>query len=167
MNEIDVEDILGVINFVTCSRDFFEDYSEIDTINVYSYEGIDNTPCAGLIITPEDTDLSVSVPISLRSFLNIKMYMDVQTKSLATPENLLNFISNNYDISFPMAFIKDVYDDYFETYLLFGKDEKYMCVNSFLSDIFCLRNIMDIPVFINKEIIRKRGFYYEEVKKNL
>ena len=66
-----------------------------------------------------------------------------------------------------LGFVKDAHDDYFESYIVYEKDGKFICANMPISDIFGIKGNTKFPVFLNKKIIEKRSVSYEEIIQNI
>jgi bifunctional DNase/RNase len=163
MNNIKINDILGLLNFVSSTDDFLNKYTRVNGINLYGYEAMDLTNRQGALIMVDNDQYCINVPMNIRSFLNIKTYLDYHTKSVMSSSQIMGIFSNLYGINFVAGIIKDADDDYFETYLITEKDGKFSCVNIYLSDLFCISNSLKFPVYINKEIVDRRKLSFKEI----
>jgi bifunctional DNase/RNase len=159
MDFIKTENIKGIIQDISLSNNFEEEYDEIDTVCLFHYERLDNTYSFGVVMSftgDEYKNICVNVPLSLRSFLVFKHIGDNNCFNNNTIYTLINVFSNEFEISVVCAIVTDVIEDYFKTSIIIGKDDKFSVVDLPLSDVFNLKNTMSFPIFINKEIINKR-----------
>jgi len=167
MNNIKIKNILGLINFVTCSDDFLDQYDLVMGSNSYFYESMDLSLKYGIALINEKDEKCVNVPISINSYLALKRQCDVKSIHVYTAHSITNVLSNLFSINVVLGFIKDVHDEYFESYILYEKDNKFVCVNMLVSDIFTIKSNVKFPVFINKKIIEKRKIKYSEILENI
>lgn len=166
MDFVKIKDIKGIIQDISFSDNFEEEYDEIETVFLFHYERLDSTYSFGVIMFfegEEYKDKCVNVPLSLKSFLMFKHVGDNHCFNKNTIYTLLNVFSNEFKISIICAIITDVIGDYFKTCLVIGKDDHFAVVDLPLSDVFNLKNTISFPVYINKEIIKKRKMDKETI----
>jgi len=162
MNSMDLNEIKGIINFVSCAEDFNKQYDLVVGINLYFYEKLDLSLKYGMVLMNEEKEKALNVPLSLKSYLTLKTPIDTQIMDVQTIYSLVNIISNRSSLNIVMGIIKDVHEDYFESYIVLEVDGEFLCINIPISDIFAIKNISIFPVFVNNEIIEKRKINYEE-----
>lgn len=163
MNNIDIDNIGGIINYCSKSNNFQEEYSIVKKIGIYCYDPGSPSSHYGAILNFYDSELSVDVPVSMRSFLNIKKYIDSHTKFVPTSQGLFNILSNFYGVNILLSYVSMEKNNFFETFLLMEQSNKFFCTNSYFSDVICMKNSIKIPIYVNKEIIEKNGMTDKEI----
>ena len=159
MNTINAEIMSGILQYVGSVEDFYKQYSTVNQTFLYHYECLDCSLKYGFLINfidEQQDQWSVNVPLSLRAYLNVKFYSDLHSIRTSTMHNFMNVISNRYNVSFVCAIIRDLHDEYFETYLIVGDGKKFTALDISISDILSITNTLSFPIYMNNKIIEKR-----------
>jgi len=168
MNKIDEKEIKGILNFIGKSKDFSSEYMRVKNFKVYSNQIDLKTLMYGVICWfVEDRDISLKVNISMRSFLNIKNYLEGHTENIQTAHDMFSTISNFYDLNFVAAIVPYYKREHYSTYLILEKDGEFLSVNCYFSDIVCMVQKMNMPVYIHKEIVKEMGIPVEALNEFL
>jgi bifunctional DNase/RNase len=162
MNSINIDKISGLLNILSNTNDFFKNYELVTNIKLYGYENFTGSGNLGFLIQYGDGEYCINVPINSRSFLNIKWYFDHHIQSLVNSYGLHGVISNNFNINYVLAYIHDAIDDYFETFIIVEKDNKFICSDILISDVFCMSNHLTFPIYINSEITKRRKINFKQ-----
>jgi bifunctional DNase/RNase len=164
MNEIKKEDIIGIFNFIGSCQNFNQEFYTVKKFKIYSNEMPIGDPLYGFICWfKEDRDIVLKINTSLKSFLNIKNYINTHTKSVQTSQDLISTMSNFSKTNLIGAIVPFLDGEHYISYLLMEKDGEYLAVNTYVSDIVCLCQKTKVPVYINKEIIKAKGIPSDEV----
>lgn len=163
MNNVDIERINGILNFYSDSQDFLEQYERMGSSYIYNIDGIEEKRKFGLVITTANKKKCIPVLLNQRSFLNLKLYLDQHTKQIPSCAGLFNILSNIYDINLICAFVREVHNDMFYTFLVTEKNGQFFCINTFLSDAVCFTRTMDFPLYMNKKIVEDKGILPSEI----
>lgn len=163
MNSLVLDKIKGLIECCSESKDFFSQYVKMSQCLLYSINTMDEDNKFGVIVRLEKEKKVLSVPLVLKSFLNVKTYLDLQTQQIPTSQGLFNVLSNFYGVNLVLSFIKEVRDDIYYTYLLTEKDNRFFCINIYFSDVVCISRSVDLPVYINKKIIKENGIVEKDI----
>jgi hypothetical protein len=170
VNSLNLKDIKGIINYSLDVNDIYEEYKEILGINLYYCENLDLSIKYGLFLLFEKDKTmmaTINVPLSIKNYLKIKELTDRKAFKVESVYSFLNLISNVYKINIILGFIKRKINQYFESYILVEMDSKYVCVNMHLTDILCMKEITDFPLFINKKLLEKDVYDFNEVGENV
>jgi len=170
MNNQPLDDIKGLVQYVAGTDDINKKYSTVKQSSLYHYENLDSSLKFGIVISffeKESEKWCINIPLSFRAFLNVKFYSDYHSIKITTMHTVMNLFSNRHDIRFVCGIVKDIHEDYFESFLIMGDGEKYTAVDLPLSDIMSMTNSLSFPVFVNNEIIKKRKIDFNTVMKHL
>jgi bifunctional DNase/RNase len=170
MDNNEINNAMGIIQYVGDIEDLDKEYSTIKNSFLYYYENLDGSIRFGILtafIEKEQEKWCMNIPLSFRSFLNIKFYSDYHSIRVTTTHTIMNVFSDRYDVKFICGIIKDIHDDYFESFLVFRSGEKYTVVDLPIADIMSMTNTLCFPVFVNNEIIKRRKMNYETAMKFL
>jgi bifunctional DNase/RNase len=164
MNKLELEEIMGIINFYSDSKDFFKEYTRMGSTYIYNIEGSEDDKKYGLVITTADIKLCVVAYINLRSFLNLKLYLDKHIKQIPSSQGLFTILSNIYGINIICSFVKEVNNNFYKTFIVTEKDGQFFCSNVFLSDAVCFNRSVDVPLYMNNRIIKEKGINPADVQ---
>lgn len=158
-----LSNINGILSVLSESSDFTKEYKEIGNILIFD-RNTDSDDRFGVLIEEEESKKFVKVPVSFRSYLNIKVYMDSHTIQVPTSHGLFNILSNVYNINIICFFIKKVDNSVFYTYMVTEKDNEFFCSNVYFSDAVCITRTIKTNFLINNEIVSKLGRDIKSIK---
>jgi len=163
MNNIQLKDINGILNYLSKSEDFFKEYIEANKSYGYSMPMLYGGMKCGLIIETNENK-SLDIDISIRSYLNLKVFSDKQTRQIPTSQTLFNIISNFYNVNIVLFFIEKEERGIYFTHVILEKDSNIFCSNVFISDAVCMSKTMHIPIYINRKIIETKAIFINNLK---
>jgi bifunctional DNase/RNase len=166
MNSIEIGSIKGLMNFLGRSKDFQGEYYTLKRVNLYTNQLNPKDTVYGVVCSfIENRDICLKINISLRSYLNIKNYLDTHLKkgSVFSCFDLMGTISNHYQLNFISAIVYQYENGHFKTCIVMEKDENFLSADIYFSDVICIIQKMKMPIFINKEIVHHFGISPEEV----
>jgi len=158
-----MENKKGILNYVSVSSDFDLEYIEMDYFKMFSKEKVDGSLGVGFFAYFNESeeikeDMIIYIPASLKSYLNIKNIFDEQTRKVEDSYSFFNIITGFYDIDVLAGIVRDVdQTDYFESYIILEKENRFLSVNVPLSNIFGMSSFKSFPIYFNKDVFDLRS----------
>lgn len=159
-----INETYGIINFLTGSNDFFNEYERIESIHSHCATLPGQQPHYGLILKYSDKNYFLHVSICLLSHLSVKQYSDIHTRAIPSCHWFMSMVSSFFDINPILSYVDDVEKGLYKTYIVLNKDDSIICSNIKISDLACFITSLDIPFFIKKSIIEERKINIEELR---
>jgi len=147
----------GILNISASCKDFYSEYTLIIKDKVYGYQSLNGTLKYGLLLYGENYG-AINIPVGTCGYNNLIQMLKNSTNEVS---NVYNLLLMSYELSnteIVLAFIKDRKEDYFESYILTKKDDEYVLLKMKISDIVCLTNVFQFPIYINTKMYDKYKF---------
>lgn len=153
-SNINYNEIKGLLNFIGKSQDFHSEYYRLDSTRLFYTEKEDGQPFFGLTCNIINIPNKVlNLELSPRSYFNLKYFLDMHTKFVPTSHKLFTAISNFANINILAAFVPLYDNGHYITYILMECDGRYLCADCIFSDVVCMRQSYDFPIYIHQDII--------------
>lgn len=153
----DILEIKGILNALASSKDFFEEYQEIEPPLLYSFIDSMGETRYGNVIRGKDTDLQVEINIGTRSYFNLKFYLDSHTEDIPCTYGFINSLCAFYDIEIVCGFIEKVERDVFVSNIVLKKEDRFFCQNIIYSDLVGINRESKFPIYMNNKIFVQKG----------
>jgi len=158
-----MENLKGVLNYISLSQDFDKEYIEMDYFRLFSKEKLDGTLSVGFFAYFNESetlkeDRIIYIPASLRAYLNIKNIFDSHTRKVEDHFSFFNIMTGFYDINVIAGIVRDVDSlDYFDSYIVLEKEGRFLAVNVPLSNLFGISAFKVFPIYFNNDIFELRS----------
>lgn len=155
----------GIFNYVGFSSNFFEEYEPLVNLRVYCDDReIENKKFVVILFFKNEEDKALNIKLSSKSYFNIKYFIDSHTQYIPSSHKLFNIFTNFTNTKILAGIVPGYDSEHYLSYLLLNINGKFICTDCYLTDILCITQSIEFPVFFHQELIYKLGTSIKDMK---